>query len=280
MRIERLVEMAGRRYELDDMQKAMARNVIEAQRIQRRNEMGSDGIEYEGLQAEMFKLWNQPAPDGAAPERRRDRWRMVRNDQRFQEIRKRMREIEQKYLFDWEATLQQVEALLPPEQAAKGRARREQRAAAREEQRARRRQAAEAAPQKTGGPTTRPSPARVAQAMSDSERLARDAAKAEAARALQPVHPWEKLVKAFIADHKLSDAQANAALAILKDVRTRAEQMATANADRLAAAQRIPDRAERDKQIAEINQPVDQLVDELKQRLESLLTAEQRAKGI
>jgi len=295
MRTQRIVEMATRRYDLNETQKTMARGEIEQMEAQRHAAMGAAALEYDRLQEEVFRIWSGPQPDGADTSGGRDRWRGLRDDPRFAEIRKRMREIERKFPLDWEAALKRVETLLPPEQVERARQRGQERsaalAAARQQRRARQPDRSNDAvtpgpgregsnrPQGTGAGRSAATNALQPGAHSESDPLKRDAAEAERARAAASVHPWEQYVKKFIAEHELTDAQANAALAILKDARTRAGQIEKASAERIAAARQIPDRSARDKRLAELNQPVDRLFDELKQRLDSLLTAAQRAKA-
>lgn len=280
-RMDRLVEEAARTYRLDEMQKARVRAEIIAMHAERRAAMGPQAAEYDRLREEIARLWKGSPGDGTAEDPPRRRFQEVRSDRRFLEIRKRMAEIDRKYPFDWGTAIQRVEALLPPEQVEKGHALQEQRATARAAARERRleRQASPSAdplaPGSAGapmrlesGPPTPPP--------TDSERLAANASKPEPAE--QPIHPWERYTRKFIADRALTDVQANSALSILKDLRTRAEQIERSNADRMTAARQIPDIAARDKRIAELTRPIDPLFDELKRRLDSLLTAAQRVK--
>jgi len=92
------------------------------------------------------------------------------------------------------------------------------------------------------------------------------------------LHPWEKYVQDFNARHELTAAQAASSQSILKDVRRRAQLVEKRNATSLAEAERMRDRTLRLQRLAELNKPVDQLFEELKKRLNGLLTAAQRNK--
>ncbi|MEE8384779.1 MAG: hypothetical protein V3S01_02550, partial [Dehalococcoidia bacterium] len=89
---------------------------------------------------------------------------------------------------------------------------------------------------------------------------------------------WELHVQQFTERHELTPTQANAALSILKDLRIRAVQIEQFNKDRIAAAEQIEDSAARRARLEELRAPIRQLFDELKKRLDGLLTASQRAK--
>jgi hypothetical protein len=293
MRTDRYVEMATRRYDLDETQAAMVRGEIEQMEAQRRAAMGADASEYDRLQEEMFTIWNQNRADGAVTPAGPERWRGLRNDPRFADIRARMREIERKYPADVDTVLKRVESLLPPEKIERARQRRIERDAARAAAR-RRRMAREADPGADSAAAAGDTAATPENAgpgrLTPTKPLQPEAPGMPVVPPIEPAaadppaaavqgHPWEQYVKRFIADRGLSGAQSNAALAILKDARFRAGQIEKASADRWTVARQIPDRAAREKRLAELNQPIDQVFEELKLRLDSLLTAAQRAKA-
>ncbi len=89
---------------------------------------------------------------------------------------------------------------------------------------------------------------------------------------------WELYVQQFTKRCELTSTQANAAMSILKDLRTRAVQIEQFNKDRIAAAEQIKDPAARRARLKELRAPISRLFDELKKRLDGLLTAAQRAK--
>lgn len=262
-RYERILQSVTRTYNLDELQKAMVRNEIETMSAERRVAMGADAGEYDRLREELRKLQTPPEGGEQMPEARRARFRAMRDSSEFRELRAKLSELDRKYPIDMESAIGRVEKLLPPEQAAAGRERRERRMTEFRERRGRRR----------GENAT-------SQPMLGANIAKREAAEdVRAAAPPPPLHPWEKYVREFITRYELSDGQSNAALAMLKDVQGRAGQVEKLQADRVAAANAIRDGDARKKALAELNKPYDDLFGELKRRLDSLLTAAQRAKS-
>ncbi|HWL93201.1 MAG TPA: hypothetical protein VNT79_06675, partial [Phycisphaerae bacterium] len=117
MRADRLVEMAGRTYELTDEQRTLVKGEIEKMGEERKALMGADYDRYQQLREQMFSYWrDRSANEGEG----RPDWRAMRNNPEFQKLREELRSLEQKYPLDWDASMRRVESLLPPEQAAKG----------------------------------------------------------------------------------------------------------------------------------------------------------------
>jgi hypothetical protein len=265
---DRWVGRAERLYELDDDQKSIVRIEIENIQRERQEAMGPDAEEYDRLRKQMSEFWQAvpdgPTGDGDTRETRRERRRRMMEDPRFLQVRRRIQELERKYPVEWKDAMRRVEALLPTEQARKGRERFEERAARREEREQRlRRRPAESQPSTSLPAPTAPGDAPTA---TDPAPLPQGAP-----------HPWETYVREFVADHALTPAQQTAALTILKDMRTRAAQLDLALRDKIEAAEKLPDPAARSRRLAELNQPTEQLFTELKTRLDGLLTAAQRA---
>lgn len=92
-----------------------------------------------------------------------------------------------------------------------------------------------------------------------------------------PLDKWEQYVRDFLRDYECTPEQTHSALSILGELKDRATSHEAANKKRLDAANKIKDRRERQKRIAAINAPIDRLFDQLKRRLEGLLTTHQRA---
>jgi hypothetical protein len=67
-------------------------------------------------------------------------------------------------------------------------------------------------------------------------------------------------------------------MAILKDVQARGTQIERVYGPRIAAAKQLQDPEARKKLLAELNKPTEKLFEELKTRLDRLLTASQRKK--
>ncbi|MBI5763519.1 MAG: hypothetical protein HZA51_08360 [Planctomycetes bacterium] len=261
-RYERILESASRTYNLDELQRAMVRNEIETMSAERRVAMGADAGEYDRLREKLQKMQSPVEGTEQTPEARRARFRAMRDSPEFRELRTKLAELDRKYPIDMEAAIGRVEKLLPPEQAAAGRERRERRMVEFRERRGRRR---------GENATSQPS--------LGATMVKREAAEDVKAPAPPPMHPWEKYVREFVSRNELTDAQTNAALAMLKDVQGRAGQVEALQADRVAAANSIRDGDARKKALAEMNKPYDELFEELKRRLDALLTAAQRAKS-
>lgn len=100
----------------------------------------------------------------------------------------------------------------------------------------------------------------------------------KASERARPLNEWEQYVRDFITDYDLTEAQRNAALSILREMTGRAVQIANAHRNRMAEAEKIPDRRRRAERLKELNAPIDRLFHDLKLRLDGLLTAAQRSK--
>jgi hypothetical protein len=309
LRSERMVEMAARTYELDDSQKELVRNEIELMGAERRAAMGDQAEEYDKLRDEMGKFWEtRMSQDGDRGDRRRS-MRGLRDDPEFRKLRERMREIDQRYPFSWRDSLNRVESLLPEEQAARGRTKLEERRQRfdrsrqeRGDRRAEREQRsiertlreAETAVQEAQSPDQREAAQRL---LADARKQITDrplgedarrqlqerieaAERAAAGQGQSPrsLDPWEKHVEGFIQSHELTAAQQTAAMAILKDVQARGTQIERVYGPRIAAAKQLQDPEARKKLLAELNKPTEKLFEELKTRLDRLLTASQRKK--
>jgi hypothetical protein len=250
---------------------------------------------------EMRAKQEQEAAQGEDGERRgRDMRQRMRDNPEFQKLQQRMEELDGRHPFDMDAARQRIEKLLPEEQVKKASAQREERRAQwqqRREERDRPREDGRAERRDRlrdgGGPAARPAspPAGGAKKPADDAEKAKaepDRAAAEAAKRTaepqppppppKPLHPWEKFVREFIARYELTEAQVASANAILRDLMNRAAQLETANASKIAGAEKIADRAAREARLKELNKPIEQLFEELKHRLSALLTAEQRVK--
>lgn len=311
MRNDRYVRMATETYELDDGQVEMVRGEIQAMDAERREAMGPEAEEYDQLRNQMSEFWMTRMT--ASEEGGRPDWRSLRDDPGFTKLRERMREIERKNPFDFEASRQRIEAKLPEDQVKKGRAKWEERTSrwtrgregrdrrSAEAERARERITKALAEADKVGASDKDRAEILRKAMQRTNRRGRGdrrgrgerrrnerrtestprpatppAPKPAAPRAL---HPWEIHVNKFIERQDLSEAQTASARSILKDALRRADQTERANADRVAAAKRMTDRKAREKRLAELKAPTDRLFEELKTRLGTILTAAQRSKA-
>lgn len=104
----------------------------------------------------------------------------------------------------------------------------------------------------------------------------------DAKRRTRPLDAWESYVKQFIKRHNLDTGQANTAMAILEELRNQGKVYETKHAaelKRLARAVSAADPAARPNLQAQLNQlrhPINNLFDELRSRLDDLLTGAQR----
>ncbi len=309
LRLDRYVEMTAETYELDEAQKAVVRAEIEAMSIERRIAMGPQADEYDQLRERMFEAWQRNRAAGGEENRGPPDFRRMRDDPDFRAVRERIREIEREHPFDWQASMKRIEALLPEEQAKRGRERMEQRWSRWRERggeggdRRRDRRGPderEAGGGEPGDAARNPDALRgeilATRALLENarreglpatvqEELAARLATLEGQAAAQSgqvperkveLHPWEKFVLEFIQRYGLSTAQQSAAMAILKDVRARADRIERSNQGRFAEAGSIEDDKLREKRLAELQKPIDQLFEEMKRRLDGLLSASQR----
>lgn len=305
VRTDRMVNMATRAYELDETQKELVRTEIETMREERRVAMGPAAVEYDALRGQMFEFFQrrrEQAQEEGDEEGDRGRfWRRMRDDPKFREIRERMREIEREHPFDWEQSMKRVEALLPEEQARKGRARLEerfsrfrQRRQRWEERRTRREERrANAVDIVRADPAGRDALLKQALAeaqkkladgsLSETERQAlikrlEEASRQDAKATPRPLHPWEKYVREYVKIHAFTPAQQAAAMSILKELRARAARIERINAPKIVEAEALENTTMRTKRLADLQKPIDKLFEELKARLDGLLNASQRQK--
>ncbi len=103
-----------------------------------------------------------------------------------------------------------------------------------------------------------------------------ESARAAAGEASRPLSEWEKYVVDFIERYDLTEAQSNSALAILRELSSRAAQIETMNRERRAAAEQIADPKTRQERLGALSRPIDDLFVQLKYRLDLLPSAEQR----
>jgi len=94
-----------------------------------------------------------------------------------------------------------------------------------------------------------------------------------------PLDDWDKYVQEHAKKVGFDEAQLTRAQAVLKDLKRRANQYRMSRSDMFAAAALKTDAKERDAMSKELNKPIDAMFDELKQRIDSLMTLEQRQKS-
>jgi hypothetical protein len=231
--------------------------------------MGPDAEVYDRLRRQLRDHLRSGPDEDDSRQARRARWRRLRDDPEYQALRYELRAIERRYPVSWEESARRVEAVLPAGQAGMGRARLEARL------------------QRRGMRFNRPDPVEQRPEPPADGTAGVGApdggagAPPEAAEGVGPVQPrppdaWETYVRNFARDYEFTPAQVASAMGILRGLRLQANQIEQVNLERRAALSRIADPAERNRQLRELNQPIDLLFETLRRRLEGLLTSRQR----
>jgi hypothetical protein len=273
MRIDRIVGMLDRTYEFSDEQRETARSEVKKMQQEYYESLGPRAAEFERLQDEMSTFWSRQADLPGDPRERRP-W----EDPEFQKLRDQLREIREQHPFDFEASAQRVEALLPPEQAAAGRERREEfrrrmterredgfgpwNRGERDERRADMRQR-----RRRDGGDGRFNP---------PPPPAGDIPPPPIAPPPPPAHAWETYVRQFEGRYDLNPAQRAAVHGILKEMLSRESAYMSSKQQDFSEARNTLSPAEREARLKELQEPVSELFEELRVRLDDLLTAEQR----
>jgi len=94
-----------------------------------------------------------------------------------------------------------------------------------------------------------------------------------------PLDEWDRYVEQTAQKYEFSEAQMSRAQSILTDLRNRARQYRMSRADQFEMADRVEDAGKKKEMLDRLNKPLDAMFDELKQRLESLPTAQQRQRA-
>lgn len=262
MRLDRFTDMVERTYELSGDQRRIVRDEMGKIQTEYYARMGDKAGEFERLENEMAEFWMKQAAQGADREERP--W----DRPEFRALRDRMRAIEREFPFDRDAAVRRVEALLPAEQVATGQKRRE-------EWRERMAQVRDRGPGGRRGREGRGERGeRIERGPGFGPRRGADAPAPQAVET--PEHPWEAYVREFEQRHDLDAAQRAAAKSVLKDLLERERNYRHSRSTQFAEAGKLPSASQREARLKELNMPVDELFTELKNRLDDLLTAEQR----
>jgi len=302
-RTEGWVGMLTRAYELDEKQKDLVRNEIVKIRDEYRTSLGEDAEKMDRIREQMSKYWRERLAD-----REGEQPGNPMEDPKFSKLRERIGELMREHPFNWRESVGRIEALLPPDQAAKGRERREQWMASQErfrEMGAAWRDTQGMSPEERREAMRARLEAFRQRAQESGERGGDDEAgsddgKRDVAdlvrqwmgdrRGEQPGggpgrgappsrHPWDVYTRQFVAEHKLDAAQTTAARSILKDCKERAGAVRRSQAEDREKARDIEDAKARVERVMELNEPIKDLFEELKTRLDALLTAKQIDSG-
>lgn len=285
MRIDGWVQMLTRTYELSEEQQAKVKAEVTKISDEYRASLGKDAEEMDKIGQQMRDYWRQRRDAAESDEGGEGRDRRRGNpweDPKFQELMGKMREIQEKHPIDWEGSIERVESLLPPEQAAKGRERREERMNQWRE-RANGNNDPELGPVNRRGRGGRRGPQREGDRGPREERRGGPNRPGEAPRGplagpaapippAPPSHPWDAYVERFIDSHQLSESQAASARSIAKDMK----HQAAALRESMVADKDMGGEA-RAKMRKELEARLEKMFEDMKARLQGLLTAEQRA---
>lgn len=290
--LDRMLEFTARSYELTDEQKTVVRAEMEKMAREYREKLGGDADELDRLRDRMSEFWLERM--SAAPAEGERAGPPPWDDPRLRELGAKMREFMEKHPFDWQASIDRIEKLLPPEQVERARQRRlefmsgmQQRMQERMDEMAR---------QVAREPENRELFERFAQMrerMAEFSRRTREggtggdqsgAASSGARPDLSrsetgPAHPWDAYFADFAVRYQIDSGQRTSGESILKDMKVREAATRAAQADARARAAEMTDAGARQKALAELDAPIDALFRELKTRLDALLTSEQRQKG-
>jgi hypothetical protein len=239
MRLDWMVSMLTRTYELSEEQQTAARQELRQLTEQYREDLGPKATDMDQVRDQMRAYWIKRME---AREAGRELPRPS-EDPEFQELRSKFRDLMRDNPFDWPTALQRVERMLPPEQAARGRQKRE-------EWLSRQDQTLDAWRERT---------------LAEQEAQPPDAGQ------------FEQYTRDFISRYALDGAQTRAAQTILSDLVERERLLRRTQAEVREDVGSLPDAAARAERAKTLDEPLVELFQELKRRLDSLLTEKQRA---
>lgn len=257
MRVNGIVRMLERTYDLDPAQTQTVTDEVRKMQREYYASLGDDAAELDKLETKMHDFWTKQSATS-----RPARGRRLMRDPEFRSISHRLWEIRLNHPFDFEQAVARVEALLPADQVAKGRERREQFRRRMDDFRRDRAQTPNR--RRRDADTPRPPAAQ-------TETNAKPAPIIE-----QPKHPWEVYANEFATRHPLTAVQQAAARSIVKDLIARDTAYQASHAAELAAVARAEPGPDRDTQRKQHEAPTQDMFNELKSRLDDLLTTDQR----
>ncbi len=289
MRLQRLVGMLARTYDLDDSQKQAVAAEAKKMQVEYYEKLGPAAAEMDQLEGDMAKYWAERRPGG------RGRGQRPRGgppgagamgpggmgmggpgrDPEFAKPRDRLRELRQAHPFDIEAAFKRIETILPADKVAIGQQRRaewqQQMQNWREGRDARRGADGGQGPRRRERPPTAAGP----EAGGGDAPLG-GPTEATVARSAAPEHAWEAFARKFAAQHELTAPQLAASRSIVKEMIGRETAYRASKKADFAEAEKIASPGERAARVKQLEQPVEEMFGELKTRLDELLTAEQR----
>ena len=165
--------------------------------------------------------------------------KFLRNDPKFIKLRERTKAMRRDHPYNWQDAIERVEKLLPEEQVTAGRERRRQWIS------------------------------RLSEPGDDSTDLPE-------AQPASSANDWAEYTKDFIERYKFDAAQTASARAVLGDVEDRAASVRRTQEDVRAELAALPDGPEKKQRLKALDEPLKGLFAELQDRLQRLVTEQQR----
>lgn len=230
--LERQMTELTRAYELTDEQQGEVRQRLEALKLQQESYSARIEEEMGGLRDEMTDIWHQRQAGQAIDE------------QKYERAGRRLQELWQGApLLNPRRVMDEVEKLLPADQARQGRERWEE--------------------------------AREVRLREWAERFADFRGGGGMPGGANAGDAWERFVEAFCREFELDAAQRATAQSVLRDVQGRRDRHLRTHAEEIEAAQHIEDGRFRRERIQQTLQPVAVLYGELRGRLDRIPTTAQ-----
>jgi hypothetical protein len=259
MRLDWRVSMLTRTYELSEKQQGEVRAELRRMDDERRESVGPDAEKLDRVREEMREYWRKRMAGDDNDGRRA--WRSMMDDEEFTKLRDQMRSLRERTSIDWQENNERIEKLLPAEQVEAGRKRRAEMMTRWTE----RRENAEGRSRWSDGDSR-----------GERDERWRERRRQREARVTPPVDSWDEFTRNFIEKYKFDSAQSSTAGAILKDVKGQATTLQRKQQDARTSLETVEDRADKARQAAELDEPINVLFTELKTRLERLVTERQR----
>lgn len=295
--LDRMFEFTTQSYELTDAQKPVVRAEMEKIAKEYRDKLGPDADELDRMRDKMSEFWleRMSAPPAEGDRQGPPPW----DDPQMRELGTKMREFMEKHPFDWQASVDRVEKLLPAEQVQRAHQRRQEFMGGMQQRMQERMD--DMAKQVAREPENKELFERFTQMrerMAEFSRRSRDGESgppgtgarpgdpnnprggaSPSAQPAAPVHPWDAYFAEFAAKYQLDPGQRTSGESILKDMKAREAATRAAQSEARSKAAGLTDSSARQKAVAELDAPIDAMFKELKTRLDALLTAEQRQKA-
>ncbi len=248
--VDRYLERFSSDYELTDEQRERVRARLQELKAKQYEYAKPRLEEIHKLREEMIELWHKRREGQAVDEKR------------LSEVRERMHELWRgSPLLNHERATESVEQLLPAAQVEKGRLRQQQRRddwrRRREEFRSRRQQQRSEREQRA----------------EQEERSEREGRWSGGGRG----DPWDRYVESFASRYQLDESQRVAARSILRTLKERRDAYRASHRDEFDGIRGAEDPEQRRERYEELNEPIERLFDELKDRLMKLPTSAQIA---